>query len=180
MCIIWYFGGSFHVIACRHHWKREDNTQYPEKLKVWAGILNDQIIGPFFIEGKLNSEKYEDMVHNEIVSRIMEITGQNFEHTYFQQDGASPHYGRNVRNYLDIVFNNRWIGRKGYIQWPSRSPNLSPLDYFLWGYFKARVYKTKPQNLQHLRQRILDKCAIVPAEYFANVIRNFYNRLRYC
>jgi len=34
----------------------------------------------------------------------MEITDQNFEHTYFQQDGASPHYGRNMRNYLDVVF----------------------------------------------------------------------------
>jgi len=98
-------------------------------------ILN-QIIGPFFIEGNLNSEKYEDMLHNEIVPRILEITGQNFEHTYFQQDGASPHYGRNVRNYLDVVFNDRCIGRKGYIEWPARSPDLSPLDYFLWGYLK--------------------------------------------
>jgi len=52
-------------------------------------------------------KKYEDMLHNDIVPRIMEITGQNFEHTYFQQDGASLHYGRNVHNYLDVVFNDR-------------------------------------------------------------------------
>jgi len=100
------------------YWKREDNTQYSVKLNVWAGILNDQIIGPFFIEGNLHSEKYEDMLHKflKIVPRIMEITGQNFEHTYLQQDSASPHYGRNVRNYLDVVFNDRWIGRRGYIE----------------------------------------------------------------
>jgi len=56
------------------------------------------------------------MLHNKIVFRIMIITGQNFEHTYFQQDGASPQYGRNVRNYLDVVFNDRWIGRRRYIE----------------------------------------------------------------
>jgi len=60
-----------------------------------------------------------------------------------------------------------------------RSPDLSPLDYFLWGYLKDRVYKTKPQNLQQLRQRILDEYAIIPAKYFANAIRSFYNRLGY-
>jgi len=120
------------------------------------------------------------MLRNEIVSRIMEITGQNFEHTYFQQDDAPPHYGRNVRNYLDVVFNDRWIGRRGYIEWPARSPDLSPLDYFLWSYFKDKMYKNKPPNLQKLRQRILDECDIIPAEYFANAIRSFYNRLGYC
>jgi len=129
--------GTLNRHNCRYwdnvnpYWKREDNTQYLEKLNVWAEILNDQIIDPFFIEGNLNSEKYEDMLHNEIVPRIMEITGQNFEHTYFQQDGASPHYGRNVRNYLDVVFNDRWIGRREYIEWLARSLDLSLLDYFL-------------------------------------------------
>jgi len=114
--------GTLNRHNCRYwdnenlHWKRENNTQYPEKLNVWAGILKDQIIGPFFIEGNLNSEQYEDMLRNEIVPRIMEITGQNFEHTYFQQDGAPPHYGKNVRNCLDVVFNDRWIGRRGYIE----------------------------------------------------------------
>jgi len=37
------------------------------------------------------------MLHNEIVSRIIEIIDKNFEHTYFQQDGTSPHYGRNAQ-----------------------------------------------------------------------------------
>jgi len=99
------------------------------------------------------------MLHNEIVPRIMKITGQNFKHTYFQQDGASPYYGRNVRNYLDVVFNDRWIRRRGYTELPARSLDLSPLDYFLWGVISKIEYKTKPQNL---RQRILNECAIIP------------------
>lgn len=30
-----------------------------------------------------------------------------------------------------ICVSNRWIGRVGFIDWPLRSPDLTPLD-FLW------------------------------------------------
>lgn len=49
------------------HWMLEDHTQYPHKLTVWADMLNNTLIGPFFIDGNLNSAKYEDMLRNEIV-----------------------------------------------------------------------------------------------------------------
>lgn len=57
---------------------------------------------------------------------------------------------------------------------------MTPLDYFLWGYLKDRVYKTKPQNLDELRQRIIDECTSIPAEHFGNSINSFYHRLGYC
>ncbi|KAK5648089.1 hypothetical protein RI129_002981 [Pyrocoelia pectoralis] len=38
------------------------------------------------------------------------------ETIWFQQDGAPPHHGIRVRQYLEIVFENRWISRRGFIQ----------------------------------------------------------------
>lgn len=68
--------------------------------------------------------------------------------------GAPPHYGRIVRNYLNDTFPNRWIGRRGTIEWGglSRSPDIASLDFFLWGYIKDKVYFTKPRNLDELQQ----------------------------
>lgn len=132
------------------HWMVEARTQYPQKLNVWTGILNNTLIGPFFIDGNLNAEQYENMLRNQIVPAIIAKVGENFEHIWFQQDGAPPHYSRNVRRYLNTVFIERWIGRRGTIEWPARSPDLSPLDYFLWGYLKAKVYATQPLNLEDL------------------------------
>ncbi|KAL1454523.1 hypothetical protein WDU94_010760 [Cyamophila willieti] len=47
-----------------------------------------------------------------------------------EQDGAPAHYSAIVRDYLDITFPNRWIGRGAggvlVIMWPPRSP-ISPL-----------------------------------------------------
>ena len=178
--------GTLNRHNCRYwadanpHWVREDKSQYPQKLNVWAGILNNRVIGPFFIDGNLNAENYEAMLRNQIVPAIQEIVGENFENTWLQQDGAAPHYGRDVRNYLDEVFINRWIGRRGTIEWTARSRDLTPLDYFYWGYLKDRVYKTKPQNLDELRQRIIDESALIPPEMIQNAINAFYHRLAYC
>ena len=46
---------------------------------------------------------------------------------YFQQDGAPSHFGLNVRNWFDSKLPGRWIGRRGPIEWPARSPDLTPL-----------------------------------------------------
>ena len=49
----------------------------------------------------------------------------------FQQDGAPPHCGSHVRRILDATFPNRWIERDGPTPWPPRSPDITPLDFFL-------------------------------------------------
>ncbi|CAF2265037.1 unnamed protein product [Rotaria magnacalcarata] len=48
-------------------------------------------------------------------------------------DGAPPHFSIDVRRYLDDHFPRRWIVRGGSIRWAPRSPDLTPLDFFLWG-----------------------------------------------
>lgn len=65
---------------------------------------------------------------------------------WFQQDSAPPHFGVNVREYLNIEFANRHIGRGGPVLWPSRAPDLTPLDYYLWGLIKSLVYSNKPRT----------------------------------
>nr|CAI5847363.1 unnamed protein product [Callosobruchus analis] len=46
-----------------------------------------------------------------------------------------------VRAYLDQNLSGQWIGRRGPIEFPPRSPDLTPLDFFLWGTVKDEVYK---------------------------------------
>ncbi|KAJ4439237.1 hypothetical protein ANN_07357 [Periplaneta americana] len=52
-------------------------------------------------------------------------------------------------------FSGRWIGRGEPTSWPPRSPDLTPLDFFLWGFLKDQVYLPPlPANLSELRNRI--------------------------
>ena len=40
------------------------------------------------------------------------------------------------------------------MEWPPRSPDLTPCDFFLWGYLKGKVFTTPPNDLNDLRNRI--------------------------
>jgi hypothetical protein len=66
------------------------------------------------------------------------------ERFYLQQDGAPPHYHRHVRAYLYDTLPGRWIGRRGAIGYSPRSPDLTPLLFYLWGTLKDEVYRQKP------------------------------------
>ena len=52
----------------------------------------------------------------------------------FQQDGAPPYWGSDVRQFLDATFPNMWIGRDGPTPWPPRSPDITPLTFFMGVY----------------------------------------------
>ena len=53
-----------------------------------------------------------------------------FDELFFQQDGAPPHFVLSVRDYLNEVFPQRWFGKRGSIEWPPCSPDLTPMDFF--------------------------------------------------
>jgi len=74
----------------------------------------------------------------------------------FQQDGVPPHWGSHVRRFLVATFPNRWIGRDGPTHWPPRSPNITPLDFFLKGYVMDKVFSTPVPDITNLKARITD------------------------
>lgn len=168
------------------HWMREVHTQRPQKINVWAGIIRDRVVGPIFFEDNLNGDRYLQFLQDELIPNLAIQFPNDLNplvpnaDIWFQQDGAPPHYAQPVRNYLDQIFANRWIGRRGTIEWPARSPDLTPLDFFLWGYLKSKVYKTKPENIDILKDRIRSECELISPETIQNVRNEFYLRLGCC
>lgn len=121
------------------------------KLNVWCAISYDRLIGPFFFQEKsINGNIYLDMLENFAYPQLEDLQ----PNVIFQQDGAPPHWKLFVRESLDHTFPFRWIGRDGPIRWPPRSPDLTPCDFFVWGFIKDQVYKTEVSDVRELRQRI--------------------------
>jgi hypothetical protein len=83
---------------------------------------------------------------------------------FFQQDGAPPHWSLIVRASLNQHFSNRWIGRAGPISWPARSPDITPCDFFLWGYAKDCVYRNLVADNNDLKNRIKAAVATVDVD----------------
>ena len=83
----------------------------------------------------------------------------------FQQGGAPPHYATAVRQFLNDEFPGRWLGRRGPLEWPARSCDITPCDFFLWGWAKEEVYSRSPSNLEELEDTIRDVLTNIPPEF---------------
>ncbi|KAJ4442675.1 hypothetical protein ANN_04264 [Periplaneta americana] len=83
-----------------------------------------------------------------------------------RHDGAPPHFDRRIRNHLNATFPDRWIGRDGAVPWTPRSPDLTPLDFFLWGDVKCFMYETPIDTAGDLVTRVVE--AAHPKAYRKN------------
>lgn len=143
-------------------------------VMVWCAVTSTKIIGPYFFDGSVNADSYLMMLKEFLWPQV------KYKRMYFQQDGAPAHYASSVRSWLNEKFPNRWIGRRGPIEWPARSPDLSPCDFFLWGYLKDKVYQEKSATIAQLRQRIYTACAEISAEMCSHVCQSMASRLERC
>ncbi|GFV76982.1 transposable element Tc3 transposase [Trichonephila clavipes] len=124
----------------------------------------------------VNGDRYRAMITN--VS-IPELNNHNVQELWFQQDGAKCHTARATIDLLKDTFGDRLISRFGPVNWPPRSCDLTPLDYFLWGYVKSLVYVVKPQTLDHLEDNIRRVIADIRPQMLEKVIENWTSRLDY-
>ena len=113
-------------------------------LMVWAGIQTTGVEGPYVFEGNVTGDSYRQLLEQEVLPSL-EDQVEDLDTLLWQQDGAPPHFANEVRNLLDEKF-EQWIGRGGPIPWPPRSPDLTPLDYSVWGIVKETVRKDGPEN----------------------------------
>lgn len=152
---------------------REHQSDSPN-LVVWCAMSIVGLIGPCFFKKEngdaenVNGANYLHMLQNFFLPKLSQVA-VNRDEVIFQQDGAPAHYSRDVRTFLDEKFPDRWIGRRGPIEWAPRSPDLTPCDFFLWGYIKSRVYATKPADLSILENRIRDECGSITPDMLSNV-----------
>lgn len=138
------------------HAIRPGQFQHEFSINVWAGLLNDQLIGPIVLPDHLNGERFLEFLQNDFLEEAPLVFRWRRQRRpfYLQMDGAPAHFSRNVRAHVDANY-TPWIGRGGTIAWPPRSPDLSPLDYFFWGTMKQKVYREVPNTREELLQRIM-------------------------
>lgn len=185
----------FHEDCCNfnrhnnHYWAQEnpDWTRVTHRQQRWSvnvrmGIIGDHVIGPYFIEGNVNGDEYLNFIEEEL-DRLLDqvLDEEEREAMYFQQDGHPAHRTRAVVEALERKFPRRWIGLGGPWEWPPRSPDLTLCDCFLWGYMKEKVYEEpRPQNVDELKQRIIQVAATITPEMLSAVRENLMKRIMKC
>ena len=163
-----------------------DANMSREKVSLWIGLCgNGNILGPFFFEGNMNGDRYLDMINDQIVPELEAIFQRQrrgvFRRLWWVHDGAPAHQRVTVRDRLRELFADRVIALHHEIEWPPRSPDLTPCDFFLFGYLKNEVFKTPPQNVADLRDRITRAVdALRGTEGVVNAFRDMRRRAELC
>ena len=156
---------------------------HSERVTVWCGFMENGIIGPYYFENEnnqavtVNGQRYKDMLNNFLIPAIERM---NLEDLYFQQDGATCHTTRENMAILRSQFPGQLISRFGDVEWPARSPDLSPLDFFLWGYLKERVYRGNPTTLTDLKDAIDSEIRLIGPAITSAVMNSMRNRAEFC
>lgn len=156
---------------------------HPQKVTVWCGFWAGGVIGPYFFENEagdavtINGARYRVMLQDFLWQQLDDF---DEEDVWFQQDGATSHTAGETIQLLHTRFPARVISRFGDQNWPPRSCDLTPLDFFLWGYLKSKVYVNHPQTIPDLKEEIRRCIEEIGPELCRNVIQNFVKRADTC
>ena len=146
-------------------WERDS-----PKINVWMGITKSNVYRPYmFAEPTVTGFTYLDLLQQFLESQL--IQDGILDSVVYQQDGAPPHFALIVRNYLNYTFPERWIGRVSLRLWAPRSPDLTPMDLFAWGFIKAKVYQVKSNGLEQLKNRSFATAEQITPDMLARVFR---------
>lgn len=170
---IWAIENPHEISQCHH--------QYQFSVNVWAGILDDYLFFSFLPE-TLNGDRYLHFLTVDLHELLEDVPLDVRENMWFMLDGAPAHFDNRVRGLLNQTYANNWIGRGGPVPWPARSPDLNPLDFFLWGHLKSIVYSSPVESVEDLRVRIsngIERIRQTPG-IFERVRESMSRRLEAC
>ena len=172
-----------------HEWglsRPENQISVPlhsAKVTVWCGLNSTKVLGPFFYQDPdtgapltVTKERYTQM--------LMEIFPEDCEeassNSIFMQDGAPAHTSRMALDWLQNRFPGRLISNKSEFTWPPRSPDLNPLDFFIWGYMKEEIHRAQPGSIAEVKQLIENFMASITEDLLQRVTGQFVSRIRRC
>jgi hypothetical protein len=117
----------------------ERHFQQRLSVKVLCGVLGDNMIGPHAIEGRVTAPPLQEFCGNWIAVAFWEYASCNTETNVVTTWRRTTVFRQSVNQVLNEDYEGRWIGRNGLMTWPARSPDLNPLQLFLWGCIKLRA-----------------------------------------
>ena len=97
-----------------------------------------------------------------------------------QQNGAMCHTAEATFDVLRPVFEDRIISRRADVLWPSRSCNLTPLDYYFWRAVNDQCYAEKSETIDALKDNIREAIGEIQLHTIDNVLKNWTDCVGYC
>ena len=137
---------------------------------VWMMVQLNGLLSFRFLEGKVKSMNYINLMKHKIVPILFLNYGKDF---YFQQDNAPIHKSRASMDF----FKNSEIS---ILDWPPRSPDLNIVED-MWKFISDKVYNGPQfQTKEELRQsikKVIDQINSNKRDVIFGLYQSFRKRL---
>lgn len=94
-------------------------------------------------EVNLNTCSFLEILNNVLEETVNSLPINETTVAWYQHDEAPSHNGGNIAQILEEIFDSKWKPNNGPCCCPLHSIDLNPMDFFIWGYIKNIVFKSK-------------------------------------
>ena len=145
-------------------------------VMIWAGIIGNEVIGPFKVEEgvKLNTVNYCAFLAKNFKPWLQMQNNYRRQKLIFMQDNAPSHASR----YTKFWLKNECFNSDSLMDWPANSPDLNPIEHY-WSILKAAIYRDGKQysSKTELWKAIQTAACSVEPKVIENLTKSVDNRL---
>jgi inhibitor of nuclear factor kappa-B kinase subunit alpha len=151
-------------------------STFSKSVMVSVAVSKLGCTGLIFVEPgvKVNGQYYREfLLSDQLLPAIRRIAGDIYT---FQQDSAPAHRARETIELLqretpDFITPDLW---------PPNSPDLSPVDYRIWGILQERVYRKSVKDVDELKLRLIEAWSGIQQSVIDHAIDQWRVRLNAC
>ena len=132
-----------------HFWGQQNPHKFvqtpvkTQSLTVWMAISYHGVAAVDICIQTMTSERYCSILKEKVIPYLCTNSKRSW---YFQQDGDPLHFSLAACQILNSNLPERWIGRRGAIEWPPPSRDLTPANFLLWSYFCLLYTSPSPRD----------------------------------
>ena len=119
---------------------------------------------------KIGTNEYLEILEASLLPWIESNFGLN--NIVLVQDSAPAHQSRKTQQFLA----NKILFVKAEV-WPSNSPDLNVLDYYLWGVLQQQVNKSSHSSIDSLKRTIKRELKKIPKDDVVAACKKFHSRI---
>ena len=145
-----------------------ESNSNTKKIMVSAALTWHGVTKPFFVNAdgiKVNAPLYLQHLKKELFPAIRKTYPR--EDWIFIQDGASSHTSNLVQDFLQENLHRRHVRKQ---EWPPKSPDSNPLDFYFWSRVKRKVYEGRHNRPFTSERELIERIKSVWDEFATNKV----------
>lgn len=151
----------------------ERKQLHSKGFMVWAGVSFNGKTRLHFIEpgAKINSRYYIDNVLKKFLIRDAKRLYPN-NNFIFHHDSAPSHVSKLTQEFMHA--NMKFLEKDN---WIPMSPDAAPMDYFVWGYLKRKLWRVKVKDMAGLKRALKKAWRELPQNLINKALESWPRRV---